>query len=397
MTGRALERCVGDVDRFLERDWARAARHGENAGSFDDLLSLSDVDRILSTTLLRLPAFRLVKDGKGLDPASYTKSGRVGGRLVGDLADPGRVYAHFHDGATIVLQGLHRYWDPLTRFCRDLEFELTHPVQVNAYVTPPGSRGLAVHHDTHDVFVLQVFGSKHWDVYAPSVELPLASRRWIGGAAADGGATLSVTLQPGDCLYLPRGFPHAAASQDYVSVHLTVGVTAYTWHDVVKDILDSTEEATSFREPLPPGFADDAEGFRALVAERVEALQRWLGGLDTDAVADRMVARFWSSRPPLLAGLLDQLARLGSLSARSVVRRRPGSACQVAVADGALGVLLGDRRLTMPADLEPAMRWILGEDRFTVGDLAGFLDEGSCLVLTRRLVREGLLEVVSFD
>jgi ribosomal protein L16 Arg81 hydroxylase len=87
---------------------------------------------------------------------------------VGDLADPGLVYEHFYAGATIVLQSLHRFWPPLARLSRDLELALTHPVQVNAYVTPPASRGLGVHHDTHDVFVLQVHGRKHWDVHAPT-------------------------------------------------------------------------------------------------------------------------------------------------------------------------------------------------------------------------------------
>ena len=38
-------------------------------------------------------------------------------------------------GATIVLQSLQRWWAPLTAFSRQLELFLTHPVQVNAYVT----------------------------------------------------------------------------------------------------------------------------------------------------------------------------------------------------------------------------------------------------------------------
>ncbi len=207
---------------------------------------------------------------------------------------------------------------------------------------------------------------------------------------------MSVTLGPGDCLYIPRGFPHAAASQEDVSLHLTVGVTAYTWHDVVKDVLAATEDVTAFREALPPGFADDAEGFRGLMAGRIEALKRWLDDLDPDALADGVVRRFWSSRPPLLSGLLGQLARLDSLSGSSVARRRPGSVCRVTLSDGVLRVALGDRELTMPAEAEPAMRFIAGASAFEVGDLGTFLDDESCVVLARRLVREGLLEVVAF-
>jgi hypothetical protein len=155
--GDALARCVGDPGRFVREQWGRAPlyRPQADAAAFADLFSLGDVDHILSSTTPRYPAFRLVKDGRQLDPRSYTRTGRVGGQPVADLADPGGVYELFHGGATIVLQSLHRFWPPLARYSRDLELALTHSVQVNAYVTPPAARGLGIHHDEHDVFVLQ--------------------------------------------------------------------------------------------------------------------------------------------------------------------------------------------------------------------------------------------------
>ncbi|HYZ01986.1 MAG TPA: cupin domain-containing protein, partial [Candidatus Binatia bacterium] len=219
--GEALDRCVGDPVRFVHEHWARAPmyRPRADAAGFADLFSLDDVDRIVSSTTPRHPAFRMVKEGRQLDPRSYTRSGRVGGRPVNDLADPGRVYEQFHAGATIVLQSLHRFWPPLVRLGRDLELALTHPVQVNAYVTPPGSRGLGVHHDEHDVFVLQVFGRKRWDVHDP------------GGGSQD--RLIVAELAPGDCLYIPQRFPHAAWTAATASVHLTVGVAPTTWADVL--------------------------------------------------------------------------------------------------------------------------------------------------------------------
>jgi bifunctional lysine-specific demethylase and histidyl-hydroxylase NO66 len=62
------------------------------------------------------------------------------------------------------------------------------------------------------------------------------------------------------------------------------------------------------------------------------------------------------------------------------------------VAGGRLELLLGDRTLTMPATLEPAVRQVLDGDELTPGELAGHLDGPSRLVLVRRLVREGLLQ-----
>src|SRR5438105_2249456 len=155
---RALERCVGDPDQLMNRYSGPGALHrpsGDPRG-FDDLLSYADVDHIVSSTSLRTPAFRSVKGGKGLPTSAYTRTARTGSDRITGVADPAAIYREFEGGATIVLQGLHRYWLPLARFCRDLELALGHPVQVNAYITPPGSQGLAVHSDEHDVFVLQV-------------------------------------------------------------------------------------------------------------------------------------------------------------------------------------------------------------------------------------------------
>jgi lysine-specific demethylase/histidyl-hydroxylase NO66 len=381
--GDALARCVGDPGRFAGEHWARAPlyRPGADAAAFSDLFSLGDVDHILSSTTPRFPAFRMVKEGRQLDPRSYTRPGRVGGQPVADLADPGSVYELFHGGATIVLQSLHRFWPPLARLSRDLELALTHPVQVNAYVTPPASRGLGVHHDEHDVFVLQVYGRKRWDVHDP-----------------DGGPDdrlIVAELAPGDCLYIPQRFPHAAWTAATGSVHLTVGVVPVTWADVLRRAVTSVAEEALSGEPLPVGFAADPAALVAGVTEQLGELRRRLDKLDPGAIAAAAADRFWSNRPPMLTGQLRQLLALEEIGDETVVRRRPGAVCRLRRRGDRLEVLLGDRALHMPARLAPVMRAILASDRLAVGDLAGHLDPPSRLVLVRRLVREGLLESVT--
>jgi len=381
--GDALARCVGDPDRFVAQFWARAPlyRPGADAAAFADLFSLGDVDHILSSTTPRYPAFRMVKDGKQLNPRSYTRSGRVGGQPVDDLADPGGVYELFHGGATIVLQSLHRFWPPLARLARDLELALTHPVQVNAYITPPASQGLGVHHDEHDVFVLQVYGHKRWDVHDPD------------GKPED--RLVVAELAPGDCLYIPQRFPHAAWTAATASVHLTVGVVPTTWGDVLRRAVMSVLEDALSGEPLPAGFAADPAALTAGVAEQLGEVRRRLDKLDPGAIAVAAADRFWSSRPPLLAGQLQQLLGLEEIGEDTVVRRRPGAVCRLRQREDRLEVLLGDRVLDMPARLAPVMRVIVASDRLTVRDLAGHLDPSSRLGLVRRLVREGLLESVA--
>jgi lysine-specific demethylase/histidyl-hydroxylase NO66 len=392
----AIERCAGDPAAFVRDHWAKAPllRRGAGPGGFDDLLSLDDVDRILATTSPRVPSFRMVKDGKPLPPSAYTKAGRMGSVPLSDLADPGRVFDQFANGATIVLQSLQRSWAPLTAFARELELFLTHPVQVNAYLTPPASRGLGVHHDTHDVFVLQVHGTKLWQVWDAAVPFPLAHQKQLppGAEVPTEPPQVDAELAPGDCLYVPRGFRHAARTAQDASLHLTVGMLTRNWNDLLREVVELATEEAWFRESLPVGFAGDPAGLEASLADRVGELRRFLDKVDLGRVAEGAARRFWANRPPPLQGQLRQLLTLGELDDTTVLRRRPGATCRLRVAGDRLELLLGDRTLTMPAHLEPAVRRLLDPDGCTPAELAGHLDGPSRLVLARRLVREGLLQ-----
>lgn len=377
----ALARCVGDVDGFLTQAWGRRHHRHRDPGGYGDLLSLDDVDRIVSQSGLRVPAFRLVRDGQTLPSASYTRRARIGSRPVSDLVDPARVYALFDDGATIVLQGLQRSWPPLARFCRDLEAVLTHPVQANAYVTPPVAAGLRVHADAHDVFALQTFGRKQWVTYGDGDVLEH-----------------DLSLDEGECLYLPQGLRHAARTIDQPSVHVTVGVRTVTWEDVVRRAVDEALSSAldeAGRGALPAGFAQDPQSLSGGVADRLRAVGKRIEQIDVEVAAHSAAERFWSGRPLPMDGQLRQLVTVESLDDDTTVVRRPGAVCRVEETEAGVAVVLADRTLRLPARAAPAVRWIAGRDRFTVGDLRVHLDEKGRRVLVTRLVREALLTIES--
>ncbi len=323
------------------------------------------------------------------------------------VGDPGRIFDEFRGGATLVFQGLQRSSPPLTRFCRALELELSHAVQANAYITPAGSRGLGVHYDSHDVFVLQLAGTKAWTIHEPVLVDPLPSQPWKGTADDAGDPILSVELAAGDCLYVPRGFLHSARAQEDLSAHLTIGVLTTTWYDVVRDLVAGIAEEPAFRQALPAGYAGSEAAGTAVAAgveEAVARLRKWLDGVDGEAVAATTSRKFLAARPPVLAGQLAQLGMLDRLDDASTVRRREGSVCHLVDEGDTLTVLLGGKELHMPAGLRPAMGRMAGPwaaspggpgVAFLVGDLGDLLDGPSRLVLVRRLVAEGLLEIVA--
>ena len=243
---------------------------------------------------------------------------------------------------------------------------------------------------------LQLAGTKAWSIHEPVLVDPLVSQPWKGTADDAGPPVMTVELQAGDCLYVPRGFLHSARAQDALSAHLTIGVNTTTWHDVVREIVAGVADEPEFRRALPAGYADDPAALAAGVEEIVGRLRKWLDIVDAEAVAAAAVRRFLAGRPPLLAGQLHQLAMVDDLHDDSILRRRDGGVCHL-VGDGErLTVVLGGgRELDMPAALQVAMARIAGAGDFRPADLADLLDGPSRLVLARRLVVEGLLEIVA--
>jgi Cupin superfamily protein len=287
-----------------------------------------------------------------------------------------RVLEEFEAGATLVLQGLHLTWPPLAEFCRGLEEELGHPAQANAYFTPRDAQGLPVHHDTHDVFSLQVAGEKRWLVYEPALELPLKEQRYMPEMGDPGDPVHDVTLRAGDTLYLPRGWLHQAMTSSTDSLHITVGVNVRTWLDAFKAALAECGDELPFRRS-PEGDADD---LLDMLRER----------LDPDDVARRARRSLVRTRRPILGGQLTQLRRVEGLTLETAVERRPTVLFDL---DGRTLSFEG-KEIRFPAAAAEALEFVAGADEeFTARDLPDDLDDATRLVFVRRLVREGFLRL----
>ncbi|HSC93007.1 MAG TPA: cupin domain-containing protein [Gaiellaceae bacterium] len=326
---------------------------------------------------LRAPGFRLVRADARLDERAYTTDLPWRPVAFTGTAEPERVVAAFAAGATLVLQGLHLHRLQTAAFCRELEAYLGHPAQLNAYFTPRRSQGLPVHHDTHDVFVLQVSGRKRWLVYDPVWELPLKHQRYVASMGAPGETVLDVVLEAGDTLYLPRGWMHEALTSDEDSLHLTVGINVAAWVDALKAALSRTEADVAARRSVPPDGVGGAELLERLGAE-----------LEPEVVARARRRAFVLSRRPILDGQLEQLRRLDEITAATVVERRA-----TVIAELEDDVLRFEgKELRFPAQaLDPLGALVEAEASVCLADLPGRLDGDGRVVLARRLVREGFL------
>ncbi|MGC4791688.1 cupin domain-containing protein [Micromonospora sp. DT178] len=398
----ALARCVSvEPAKFAAAHWGHTpllSRADElpNRDGFTDLLSPADADELLSRRGLRTPFLRIAKDGQLVPAARFTGGGGAGAEIADQVLDE-RVLELYAGGATLVLQGLHRTWPALTDFTRELGAAVGQPLQVNAYLTPAGSQGFATHYDTHDVFVLQVDGRKHWRIHPPVLPDPLEKQPWGGradevAATADGPAALDVVLAPGDALYLPRGWLHSAQAQESSSLHLTVGVRALTRYAMVEELLALAAEDQRLRATLPFGTdVADPDAIEPELTETVEALRDWLLRADPAAVAARLRQRAWPAARPAPIRPLAQAAALAALDADTRLAPRPGLRWRLTPRGDQVALVLFDRTITLPASCAPAVRALLGAGSVRVGDLPGLDDDADRLTLARRLLREAVL------
>ncbi|MEV6634533.1 cupin domain-containing protein [Actinoplanes sp. NPDC051470] len=389
-----------DPDKFADAYWGRQpllSRAGElPGGGFTDLFSPADADELISRRGLRTPFLRVADRGTVLPATRFTGPGGLGAE-VGDQVADDKILRLYADGATLVFQGLHRIWPPLIEFIQELGAELNQPLQVNAYLTPPGNQGFATHYDTHDVFVLQVDGTKRWIIHEPVISEPLERQAWGERrdevtATASGASALDVVLRPGDALYLPRGWLHAASAQDARSLHLTIGIRAFTRYTIVEELLRLAASDQRLRATLPYGLdLTDPAAIGPALADTVAALQEWLPTADPEEVADGLRERVWPAARPAPIAPLSQLDFAEALTPDDLVRARHGLRWRLAE-DGAEHVVLrlSGRTLRFPAYCATALRMVLSGEPYRVGDLP-LDDDADRLVLARRLLKEAVI------
>jgi ribosomal protein L16 Arg81 hydroxylase len=352
---------------------------------FADLLSLDDIDRVLSTIPVRGKDLRIAQEGMLLPTSSYCGDPDGNARI-----DLHRVLALFADGATLILNHVERFWAPLRSFVSGLELFFGGRVQANVYITPPGSRGFAAHYDTHEVFLLQIAGAKSWRVSASSALLPLSSQPYNGLTTEISETQQEFRLESSDTLYLPRGYIHEATTQTETSIHITVGVFAPLWVDLLSQLVTAaTEVDSSLRRSLPLGSLLKPETNLELLLPK--ALEH-LGDAEVLALArEAMLDRFTTTQLPLLRGQLNELASGKPISLDSLLERHRLYAFTLKVEESEVVLSFCGRSLRFPDYVKDHLEFVLTSSRFRVRDLPDELDDAGKLVLASRLVREGFL------
>jgi ribosomal protein L16 Arg81 hydroxylase len=347
-----------------------------NPDYYGDLFTLDDFDAAIA----RAPEYVKLANAETKKNASYKP-------VVQGLE---AVLADMRAGGTLVLDQLHKTDPKLSLLCRGLAPELGHRFQTNLYLTPPHGRGFTPHWDNHDVFILQVLGSKHWKIEQTRRELPEPGK-YMGDEGRElRGEVTTCTLRQGDLIYIPRGWVHAAECGEEASLHVTYGVTAFFFDELLNAAIKKARQRDeSLAAALPLGFMQGSgdELVRRLKAALLEMCNDEFLTEVVDRYRDDLVRTYTLD----VSGQVRDFFRPRPVTLDDVVGPRPGSVYRMHTAEDSVRVNFGARTITFLGLFRDALEFALNTPAFAVREIKGDLEDEERIVFIERLLEEGMV------
>ena len=347
---------------------------------FRGVLDIEEFDRLVTSTRLPPANLTMAKGDTPIPQSEYV----VGGTAI----DQRRVIAHHQAGVTIILRAAEQ-WSPALNGLRvAAEDFFGVEAQTNVYLTPAQQKSTPPHWDTHDLFIMQLEGSKRWRLFRGARTLPLADERFRVGEDYVSPDCEEIVLHPGDTLYLPRGVIHEPVAETY-SVHVSVGVLVTRYYDLLSTALrllaeregSWLREAVPTRAGMPRQDLDDALAAELL---KPEVIGRAVATLHR---------RFSATRGVDLQGWLTQTARatVGEAPPDRYCRRG-GMSLHVSEVARGIQLAAGTQTVVVPRSLKDAIDYILHHDSFDANELPGGQSAEDRLALCLALRRIGALK-----
>ena len=209
---------VGDEEEFFRAYFNKRVLYRPRGISGDprEVLSIADLDDMVHQEGMRSSLVRMLGNGVPAtgDQLTSQLEMRREGKTIDDAVDPAKIYAHFRAGKTLIHGGLNHTRPNLRALAHSMTDRIAAKSEAVAFLTPAGQRG-AVHSDPTDVYVIQLEGTKRWQIWpVPQVRRPGEDKDSFPSLPDP---DLDLTLQPGDVLYIPHSTPHRAGAEGRVS------------------------------------------------------------------------------------------------------------------------------------------------------------------------------------
>lgn len=242
-----LESILDPMSRneFRESYYGKRPLHIQgHAGKFAGLYTWDDLNQLLNGS--PFPHARIeLSDSRGRRQPQTTYS----------------IVQECRAGASLTFRRMHLFDPKVAELVRALESETGERMSVNLYFSQPGEAAFPIHYDGDDVIVLHVYGRKAWWVYDATASKPTPAFVPQSEKPPDT-PILECELNPGDVLYVPRGYWHHALARGGMSLQLTITIEARSGGHFLQWLVDELQNDVRVRDELPLSFADEAAELR---------------------------------------------------------------------------------------------------------------------------------------
>ena len=262
-----------------------------------------------------------------------------------------------------------------------------------SFAVPGG--GVGPHFDNYDVFLLQGYGKRRWQVgQVCDSDSPMLQHADLK-ILAEFVKTEEWVLEPGDMLYLPPLLAHCGTAEDDCMTY-SVGCRAPSAAEVLTHFTDFLAQHL----PDEERYSDaDAQPTSDPTQIQRDALDR-LKALLTEHMSDERLLMTWFGQfmtepkyPELIAGIeIDEEGFLGGLEDGAILIRNPSARMAWSeVGDDLVLFASGQSRL-LSASLRELLKLVCSADALHIENLGAWLadDEGRNLLV--ELVKQGSLE-----
>lgn len=263
-----LQFLLGDTptSRFFSEFYGKHSLHvSGSADKFSHLFSLSDLNAILNFSSLLYPRVRVTDHRNTIHKYDLIDDKDRYINNINNELNRKKVLLAIARGGTLIYDRIQEFHPPLETFVDQFSNEINTRVSINSYYTARRTQGVNVHFDHHDVFAIQIHGSKRWfyrdDSYVLSREMrhqsvPTVDENFTGWQ--------SVLLKQGDVFYCPRGVWHFTQTEENHSAHLALGwhpLTLGDWirklesHPEIGELLEAYVQQPSMKTASMPNTA----------------------------------------------------------------------------------------------------------------------------------------------
>jgi ribosomal protein L16 Arg81 hydroxylase len=248
---------LGQIEfRTLLRERKLAFFPGCGASRFETLLNWETLDFLLDSATLPLSAFRVVRESARIPRNIYVRQGRVDVAALSKLLD---------QGVSLLFNKLHEHVPALRALCKNLARDTLESTKAAAIVTSGRGGALECHYDLEDLIILQIAGTKRWQVFNSPATSP------------EGPPIFDQTLQPGDLLFLPARYWHHCENGPDRSLHVSLIFTRLNGRQLMTELVSQLSSDETFSRPLtrhstPAALAEHETALKACLVEAILAI-----------------------------------------------------------------------------------------------------------------------------